>query len=83
VTDPASNPSELGMAPTNPSCREILASLVKHSCYFVLNNNTHVKGIWSFTPQRVGAEWLPKMKKAQVSEFAWTYSPSKLSQVAT
>jgi len=64
-------------------CREILASMVKHSCYFVLNDNTHVKGIWNFAAQWVGAEWLPKMKSAGLKKFAWIYSPSKLSQLST
>lgn len=64
-------------------CREILASMVRHGCYLVLNDNTHVKGIWTFATQWVGAEWLPKMKSAGLKKFAWIYSPYKLSQVST
>jgi hypothetical protein len=64
-------------------CREILACMVRHSCYLVLNDNTHVKGIWTFAAQWVGAEWFPKMKSAGLKKFAWIYSPSKLSQVST
>lgn len=64
-------------------CREILASMVRHGCYLVLNDNTHVKGIWTFAAHWVGAEWFPKMKSAGLKKFAWIYSPAKLSQVST
>lgn len=64
-------------------CREILASMVRHSCYLVLNDNTHVRGIWTFAAHWVGAEWFPKMKSAGLKKFAWIYSPAKLSQVST
>jgi hypothetical protein len=64
-------------------CREILASMVRHGCYHVLNDNSNVKGIWTFATQWVGAEWLPKMKSAGLRKFAWIYSPAKLSQVST
>jgi hypothetical protein len=64
-------------------CREILASMVRHNCYLVLNDNTRVRGIWTFAAQWVGAEWFPKMKSAGMKKFAWIYSPAKLSQVST
>ena len=64
-------------------CREILACMVRHGCYLVLNDNTRVKGIWNFAALWVGAEWFPKMRSAGLKKFAWIYSPAKLSQVST
>ena len=64
-------------------CEKILQCLTDESCHKVLNDNTHVEGIWSGAAAWVGAEWFPRMSQAGLQRFAWVYSPSVFSQLST
>lgn len=64
-------------------CTQLLQALVHTGCGKVLNDNTHVLGIWTPAAQWVGAVWMPQMKAAGLKQFAWVYSPSALSQFST
>ena len=63
-------------------CEKMLLALTQYNSTKVLNDNTHVVGIWTPASEWVGADWLPRMKAAGLRHFAWVYSPSRLSQVS-
>ncbi|GEO05304.1 hypothetical protein AAE02nite_29680 [Adhaeribacter aerolatus] len=64
-------------------CEQILQALIDESCHKVLNDNTHVEGIWSGAAAWVGTEWFPRLSNAGIKCFAWVYSPSTFSQLST
>lgn len=64
-------------------CEKILDLMVRHRAFEVLNDNTHVLGIWRFAAEWLADDWFPRMKQAGLRAFAWVYSPAKLSQVST
>lgn len=64
-------------------CERILQALTDEACHKVLNDNTHVEGIWSGAAAWVGTEWFPRMSLAGLHWFAWVYSPSIFSQLST
>lgn len=64
-------------------CEKILEFLIQYKCSKVLNDNTNVTGIWSGASAWVGGDWLPRMAKAGLRQFAWVYSPSAFSRLST
>ena len=67
----------------NDGLRKMLEALQMFGLSKVLNDNTHVIGIWTPAAAWVGNNWMPRMKAAGLKHFAWIYSPSRLSQVST
>src|SRR3712207_2843485 len=63
-------------------CERILESMGQFNCYKILNDNTHVQGIWSSAAEWVGADWFPRMRQAGMVSFAWVYSPSMFSRLS-
>ncbi len=63
-------------------CNEILRHVVERQVLDILNDNTHVEGIWSGASKWVGKEWFPMIREAGVRHFAWVYSPSMLSRLS-
>lgn len=64
-------------------CERILELMVEHRTGRVLNDNTHVVGIWNGASEWVAVDWFPRMTAAGLTCFAWVYSPSRFSQVST
>jgi len=64
-------------------CEKMLEALKQYGLTKVLNDNTNVLGIWTPAAKWVGENWLPRMKASGLRQFAWVYSPSRLSQVST
>ncbi|KAA3436207.1 hypothetical protein [Rufibacter hautae] len=64
-------------------CERILEAMAEFHCYKVLNDNTHVEGIWSSAAEWVGSDWFPRMRQAGMVSFAWVYSPSMFSRLST
>jgi hypothetical protein len=64
-------------------CEKMLELLQQHQLSRVLNDNTNVLGIWTPASKWVGENWFPRMKAAGLRQFAWVYSPSRLSQIST
>jgi hypothetical protein len=64
-------------------CERMLALMVQYDAYRVLNDNTHVKGIWIGAAEWAATNWFPRMKQAGMKRFAWVYSPSRFSRVST
>lgn len=64
-------------------CEGMLELMVRHQAFRILNDNTHVVGIWRFAAEWMAGDWFPRMKQAGMEQFAWIYSPTKLSQVST
>lgn len=64
-------------------CEKMLEALQAYKLEKVLNDNTHVLGIWTPAAHWVGTDWFPRMEAAGLKYFAWIYSPSRLSQVST
>lgn len=63
-------------------CELILELMVEKGCHKVLNDNTHVDGIWSAASEWVGADWFPRMRQNGMKAFAWVYSPSAFSRLS-
>ena len=71
------------VASVKAGCEKILQALQLKSCTKVLNDNTHVQGIWSGASEWVAVDWFPRMRTAGMACFAWVYSPSVFSQLST
>lgn len=65
------------------SCERMLEFLKEYKCEKVVNNNTHVTGIWSGASVWVGRDWFPRMAAAGLKYFAWIYSESAFSRLST
>ncbi len=63
-------------------CEEMLRHLRDLRLSKVLNDNTHVAGIWVGAAYWVATDWLPRMREAGLRHFAWVQSPSRLSQIS-
>lgn len=64
-------------------CEKMLQFLLQYKCRKVINDNTNVTGIWSGASVWVGSDWLPRMSRAGLKQFAWVYSPSAFSRLST
>ncbi|WP_207432923.1 hypothetical protein [Sabulibacter ruber] len=64
-------------------CERILEILAQYECHKILNDNTHVEGIWSSAAEWVGSDWFPRLRQAGMTSFAWVYSPSMFSRLST
>ncbi len=62
---------------------KVFELMQKHEAYLVLNDNTHILGIWRDAADWLARDWFPRMKDAGLKRFAWIYSPSRFSQVST
>ncbi|WP_181304589.1 hypothetical protein [Rufibacter sp. XAAS-G3-1] len=63
-------------------CERILETMGHLECFKVINDNTHVEGIWSSAAEWVGTDWFPRMRQAGMASFAWVYSPSMFSRLS-
>jgi hypothetical protein len=64
-------------------CERMLELMREHGLRAVLNDNTHVVGIWSGAAEWVATDWFPRMNAAGLRCFAWVYSPTRFSQIST
>ncbi|OLY95021.1 hypothetical protein SAMN05444008_105118 [Cnuella takakiae] len=64
-------------------CEQMLKALQFYNLTKVLNDNTNVLGIWTPAAKWVGENWMPRMEGAGLRQFAWVYSPSRMSQTST
>ena len=63
-------------------CEEMLRQLRKLRLTKVLNDNSHVTGIWVGAAHWVATHWFPRMREAGLRHFAWVQSPSRFSQLS-
>lgn len=49
----------------------------------VLNDNTHVRGLWMDAAEWGARIWFPRARQLGLKHFAWVYSPTKFSQIST
>jgi len=64
-------------------CEQILQAMQLKAVTKILNDNTHVQGIWSGAAEWVALDWFPRMREFGMTLFAWVYSPSIFSQLST
>jgi len=64
-------------------CEEMLRCVKERQILDILNDNTHVEGMWSGASKWVGEVWFPALREAGLQHFAWVYSPSTLSRLST
>ena len=63
--------------------QELLRLTQLQRCHKVLNDNTHVTGMWSDAAEWAGKVWFPAMTAAGLQYFAWVYSPNLYSRLST
>jgi hypothetical protein len=63
-------------------CEEMLRLLTQLRLTKVLNDNTHVTGIWVGAAAWVAGDWFPRMRQAGMRHFAWVQSPTRLSYIS-
>lgn len=61
-------------------CKAIMSMMVTHGCYLILNDNTHVLGMFTVIAEWGGTVWFPDMVREGMKKFAWVYGPAMLSQ---
>ncbi|MES3016611.1 MAG: ATP-binding protein [Bacteroidota bacterium] len=64
-------------------CQIMLDIMQKNDCHKILNDNTRVKGNWSEASDWGAEIWFPAMARAGLRKFAWIYSPSTFSRIAS
>lgn len=59
----------------------LMAMMVTHGCYLILNDNTQVRGMFMTSAEWGGTVWFPDMVQKGMKKFAWVYGPmpSRLS----
>lgn len=63
-------------------CGEMLRCVKERQILDILNDNTHVEGMWSGASKWIGQVWFPALREAGLQHFAWVYSPSMLSRLS-
>jgi hypothetical protein len=63
-------------------CEEMLRQISARKLTHVLNDNTHVSGIWVGASAWVATDWFPRLREAGMRHFAWVRSPSRLSHIS-
>ncbi|WP_207492086.1 hypothetical protein [Aridibaculum aurantiacum] len=58
-------------------CEKMLEILKQMKYSKILNDNTHVKGLWEHA--WVANDWFPRIAEAGLKHFAWVLSPEELS----
>ena len=71
------------VASVKAGCEKILQALQQKGYAKILNDNTHVQGIWSGASEWVAVDWFPRMREVGMTCFAWVYSTSVFSQLST
>ena len=61
---------------------KLLELLKLERCSKVLNDNTHIKGIWADAAQWGAQEFLPQLYEAGCRFFAWVYSADTYSKLS-
>jgi len=64
-------------------CGEMLHFVKDRQIMDILNDNTHVEGMWSGASKWIGEVWFPALREAGLQHFAWVLSPSTLSRLST
>ena len=64
-------------------CEKITTAFKTFSCSKIINDNTHVLGIWTPAANWVGKEWLPALKHLGLKYLAWVYSPGNMGRIST
>lgn len=64
-------------------CEQMLRLLRERRLARVLNDHTHVAGIWVGAAEWVAQDWFPRMREAGLRCFAWVHSPYQLSRIST
>jgi len=63
-------------------CEVLMAMMVTHGCYLILNDNTQVRGMFTVIAEWGGTVWFPDMARKGMKKFAWIYGPAVLSQLS-
>lgn len=61
------------------SCNQILKYFREKQAHKLLNDNTHVSGIWWDASEWIAEQWFPEMLEAGLKYVAWVYSGSQFS----
>lgn len=63
-------------------CERIVEAVRRHGASKILNDNTHIRGLWVGMAEYCARIWLPHVVRAGVGRFAWVYSPAPLSRIS-
>jgi hypothetical protein len=63
-------------------CTKMLHYVAHYRCQKVMNDNTHVMGMWSDAAQWVALEWIPAMYGNGCRYLAHIYSPDVYSKLS-
>lgn len=64
-------------------CERILELMRQHQVFHILNDNSHVLGLWLGASGWVAQDWMPRAVQAGLDRLAWIYGPSPFSRVST
>jgi PAS domain S-box-containing protein len=62
---------------------KLLEAIKRHKCTALLNDNTHLMGSWENATEWIATDFVPLLKQTGLTHFAWIYSPSAFSKMAT
>jgi hypothetical protein len=61
---------------------QLLELLRQERCTKVLNDNTHIQGLWAEAARWGGEVFFPQLYEAGCRYFAWIHSPERYSQLS-
>ncbi|GAA4367154.1 hypothetical protein GCM10023185_38770 [Hymenobacter saemangeumensis] len=61
---------------------KLLELLRQEKCSKVLNDNTHISGLWADAARWGGEVFFPQLYEAGCRYFAWVHSPERYSQLS-
>ncbi|WP_426061462.1 hypothetical protein [Hymenobacter sp. B1770] len=61
---------------------KLLELLKQENCRKVLNDNTHITGLWADAAQWGSDVFFPMLHEAGCRYFSWVYSPERYSQLS-
>ncbi|WP_303311254.1 hypothetical protein [Hymenobacter sp. BT730] len=61
---------------------KLLELLRQERCTKVLNDNTHLTGLWADAARWGGEVFFPQLQEAGCRYFAWVHSPERYSQLS-
>lgn len=63
-------------------CERILELMVRYQAFKLLNDNTHILGIWTGVAKWLIFDALPRARQAGMTHLAHVYGPSRLARIS-
>jgi hypothetical protein len=70
-------------ASVQQGCNRVLELMVEQKLWHILNDNTHVEGIWIGAARWCAVDFFPRLKESGFQSLAWIYGSNPSSRIST